>query len=58
MLIAAVPGSTLAPGALASEQPFYQQVWFIAVVAIACLIILFVGLACCLRSTRQKVANM
>ena len=50
-------GATVAPsvGPVSSDLPVYQEVWFIALIAIVALIILFLGLACCLRRTRHKV---
>ena len=50
-------GGTVAPsvGPVSSDLPVYQEVWFIALIAILALIILFIGLACCLRRTGHKV---
>lgn len=38
-----------------SDLPVYQEVWFIALIAILALVILFIGLACCIRATGHKV---
>ena len=50
-----VTGGTPTVGPSSSDLPVYQEVWFIALIAILALIILFIGLACCLRRTRHKV---
>ena len=51
-----VPGTaTPTIGPVKSDLPVYQEVWFIALIAILALIILFIGLACCLRRTNHKV---
>lgn len=38
-----------------SSLPVYQEVWFIVVVAIVALVILFVGLALCIRCTGHRM---
>ena len=35
--------------------PVYQEVWFIVVVAILALVLLFIGIACCLRCTGHRM---
>ncbi len=55
-MCAGVSGTTTSPVSAAdSDVPVYQEVWFIALIAILALIILFILLACCLRRTAHKV---
>jgi usherin len=55
LLIAGTPAPTTDAVVREAGLPVYQEVWFIVVVAILALVLLFVGIALCLRCTGHRM---